>query len=63
MGIQSIGDRIIVSDVQESIHFVKYRRGENQLVVFADDTSPRLEFKFILTVYTVYLKVSRIKKL
>ena len=60
MGIQSIGDRIIVSDVQESIHFVKYRRGENQLVVFADDTSPRLVFQFILTVHTVYLKVSRI---
>ena len=28
MGIQSIGDRIIVSDVQESIHFVKYRGKE-----------------------------------
>ena len=41
VGIQSIGDRIIVSDVQESVHFVKYRPGENQLVVFADDTSPR----------------------
>ena len=41
MGIQTIGDRILVSDVQESVHFVKYRRGENQLVVFADDTSPR----------------------
>ena len=41
VGIQSIGDRIIVSDVQESVHFVKYRRGENQLVIFADDTSPR----------------------
>lgn len=41
VGIQAIGDRIIVSDVQESVHFVKYRRGENQLVVFADDTTPR----------------------
>ena len=60
MGIQSIGDRIIVSDVQESIHFVKYRRGENQLVVFADDTSPRLVLQFILTFHIVYLKVSRI---
>ena len=26
IGIQSFGDRIIVSDVQESVHFVKYRR-------------------------------------
>ena len=41
VGIQTIGDRILVSDVQESVHFVKYRRSENQLVIFADDTSPR----------------------
>ncbi len=27
--------------LQESVHFVKYRRAENQLVVFADDTYPR----------------------
>ena len=39
--IKTVGDRIVVSDVQESVHFVKYRRGENQLVVFADDTTPR----------------------
>ncbi len=36
-----MGDRIIVSDVQESVHFVRYKRAENQLVVFADDTAPR----------------------
>lgn len=41
VGIQTIGDRVVVSDVQESVHFVKYRRGENQLVIFADDTSPK----------------------
>lgn len=52
MGIQSIGDRIIVSDVQESIHFVKYRRGENQLVVFADDTSPRWVTSVCILDYT-----------
>ena len=33
--IKTVGERIICSDVQESVHFVKYRRGENQLVVFA----------------------------
>ena len=33
--IKSVGERIICSDVQESVHFVKYRRSENQLVVFA----------------------------
>ena len=41
VGIQTFGDRIVVSDVQESIHFVKYRPAENQLVIFADDTTPK----------------------
>merc|ERR1712241_596122 len=41
VGIQTFGDRIVVSDVQESVHFVKYRPAENQLVIFADDTQPR----------------------
>ncbi len=27
--------------MQESFYFVKYRRTENQLIVFADDTNPR----------------------
>ncbi|GAM20196.1 hypothetical protein SAMD00019534_033710, partial [Acytostelium subglobosum LB1] len=35
------GDRVVVGDVQESFHFVKYKKTENQLYVFADDTSPR----------------------
>jgi len=39
--IKTVGDRIIVSDVQESVHFVRYKRAENQLMVFADDTQPR----------------------
>ena len=39
--IKTVGDRIVVSDVQESVHFVKYKRHENQLVIFADDTTPR----------------------
>lgn len=36
-----MGSRIVVSDVQESFHFLRYRRQENQLVIFADDTHPR----------------------
>ncbi|VDO22793.1 unnamed protein product [Haemonchus placei] len=40
-GIQSTGQRIIVTDSQESVHFVRYRKGENQLVIFCDDTTPR----------------------
>ncbi|CAD6195500.1 unnamed protein product [Caenorhabditis auriculariae] len=39
--IKSTGQRIIVSDVQESIHFLRYRKVDNQLVIFADDTTPR----------------------
>lgn len=36
-----MGNRIVVSDVQESFHFVRYRHQENQLIIFADDTSAR----------------------
>ncbi|XP_071784938.1 splicing factor 3B subunit 3-like [Asterias amurensis] len=41
VNIQTTGQRIIVSDVQESLHFVRYKRHENQMVIFADDTHPR----------------------
>jgi len=36
-----MGQRIIVSDSQESVHFMLYKRAENQLIVFADETTPR----------------------
>lgn len=39
--INAIGQRIYVSDVQESVYAVRYKRQENQLIVFADDTHPR----------------------
>ncbi len=39
--IWTLGNRIVVSDVQESFNFVKYKRQENQLIIFADDTVPR----------------------
>ncbi|CAM9238590.1 unnamed protein product [Heterosigma akashiwo] len=35
------GDRIYVSDMMESFHLVKYKRGDNSLAVFADDQVPR----------------------
>lgn len=41
VSIHTMGDRIYVADVLDSVHFVKYRRPENALVVFADDTAPR----------------------
>ncbi|KAL3683395.1 hypothetical protein R1sor_001417 [Riccia sorocarpa] len=39
--IHTYGDRIYVGDLQESFHYVKYRRDENQLYTFADDSCPR----------------------
>lgn len=36
-----MGNRIFATDVQESIHILRYKTMENQLVTFADDTCPR----------------------
>ncbi|XP_066156832.1 splicing factor 3B subunit 3 [Euwallacea fornicatus] len=41
INIQAIGKRIYVSDIQESVFMVRYKRAENQLIIFADDTHPR----------------------
>ena len=41
VGIHTMGNRVVVADIQESFHFVRYKRAENQLIVFADDTNPR----------------------
>lgn len=41
VNIQAIGKRIFVSDIQESVFMVRYKRAENQLIIFADDTNPR----------------------
>lgn len=41
VNIQTMGQRIYCSDVQESVFFVRYKRAENQLIIFADDTHPR----------------------
>ena len=41
IGIFKIGSRIFVCDVQESVFVVRYKKIENQLVIFADDTNPR----------------------
>ncbi|KAI1708185.1 CPSF A subunit region domain-containing protein [Ditylenchus destructor] len=36
-----MGPRIVVSDSQESVHFMRYKKAENQLVIFCDETTPR----------------------
>lgn len=38
--IETTGYRIVANDIQESFHFLKYKRNDNQLVLFADDTNP-----------------------
>jgi splicing factor 3B subunit 3 len=45
-GIKVTGDRVYVSDLMESVHFVKWRRAEGALVIFADDQTPRLTTAF-----------------
>lgn len=39
--IQAMGQRVYVSDIQESVFCVRYKKRENQLIIFADDTHPR----------------------
>eukprot|EP00040_Diaphanoeca_grandis_P039239 m.258510 g.258510 ORF g.258510 m.258510 type:complete len:1196 (+) comp36678_c0_seq1:191-3778(+) len=39
--IKSMGHRVIVSDQKDSFFFLKFKAGENSLVIFADDTNPR----------------------
>lgn len=41
VSIHTMGSRVIAGDIQESFHFLRYRRAENQLITFCDDTSPR----------------------
>lgn len=41
VSIHTMGERIIASDIQDSFHFLRYKRLENQLIIFADDTNPR----------------------
>ena len=38
--LQCYGDRIYAGDLTDSAHFVKYKRAENVLTIFADDTAP-----------------------
>ena len=41
VSVQSMGHRVYACDVQESVFYLKYKREDNQLVIFADDTLPR----------------------
>lgn len=39
--IQVMGERIYVGDLQESFHYMRYKRAENSLYIYADDIVPR----------------------
>lgn len=39
--LDTTGFRIYVGDARESVHFMKYKKAENKLYVFADDSIPR----------------------
>lgn len=39
--IQINGERMYIGDMVESVHFARYKRQENCIVIFADDISPR----------------------
>ena len=47
--IRSMGNRAYVSDVQEALHFVRYKAHENQLIIFADETLQRCVHLFSLS--------------
>jgi splicing factor 3B subunit 3 len=35
------GERIVIGDTQESVHYAVYKSQDNRIIVFADDTQPR----------------------
>mmetsp|Transcript_4234 Transcript_4234/g.6990 ORF Transcript_4234/g.6990 Transcript_4234/m.6990 type:complete len:1205 (-) Transcript_4234:464-4078(-) len=41
VSIHVLGNRIYVGDAQESVHMMKYKKTENVMYIFADDTAPR----------------------
>ncbi|CAB5324541.1 unnamed protein product [Rhizophagus irregularis] len=41
VNLHTQGNRIIVCDMQESIHYASYRQHDNRIIIFADDTTPR----------------------
>eukprot|EP01119_Soliformovum_irregulare_P015210 TRINITY_DN424_c0_g1_i1.p1 TRINITY_DN424_c0_g1~~TRINITY_DN424_c0_g1_i1.p1 ORF type:complete len:1199 (+),score=332.07 TRINITY_DN424_c0_g1_i1:182-3778(+) len=49
--ITTQGDRIYISDIQEAIHFAKYKKSDNQIYVFADQPTPRWVTSFQMLDY------------
>ena len=51
VGLDTQGDRIVASDVQESSMFLRYDMGDNQLVPFVDDHKARWVTKTTMVDY------------
>ncbi|CAG8434541.1 5348_t:CDS:10 [Diversispora eburnea] len=41
VNLHTQGNRIIICDMQESVHYASYRQHDNRIIIFADDTTPR----------------------
>ncbi|CAG8439417.1 6787_t:CDS:10 [Acaulospora morrowiae] len=41
VNLHTQGNRIIVCDMQEAVHYASYRQHDNRIIIFADDTTPR----------------------
>jgi len=48
------GDRIYVGDIQESVFFCKYKKSDNAIFVFADETTPRWLTSVTMLDYDTY---------
>lgn len=57
--IYIVGNRIIASDVQDSFYFVRYKRQENQLIVFVDDINLRWITVFCFLDYNIVVGVDK----
>lgn len=46
--MQTMGPRIFVCDIQESVFFMRYKHEDNQIIIFADDIIPRFVTSFAI---------------
>ncbi len=52
VSLNTQGSRIIVGDMQESVHLAVYKPPENRLLIFADDSQPSCTTATVMVDYT-----------
>ncbi len=57
--LQCSGDRIFIGDLAESVQIAKYRKADNVLGVFADDTTPRFITSLTIVDYSTVACVDK----